>query len=92
MKEKRPCPRAYNEPERVYGFAPEVLSGVFVVFALLMVLPISKLLSVFISVIAFVVAYWYSRFEIQIKIFVRAFFQSARYTPEKRRIERREIK
>lgn len=92
MKERRPCPRAFNERQTVYGFVPEVLSGVFVVFALLMIIPIPKLLAVFISGLAFLGAYWYTRFEIQIKVFVRAFFQLARYTPEKRQIKRREIK
>jgi hypothetical protein len=96
MKERRSCPRAFNEPERTYGFIPDVLSGVFVIVAILMILAIVRvapvLLAVLISVLVFTGAYWYSRFEIEIKVFVRAFFQSARYTPKRRKVIRLEIK
>lgn len=92
MSERRPCPRAFNEKERVYGFPPQLLSGIFVVFALLMILPISKALAVMISGLVFVAAFWYAKFEIEIKVFVRALFQSPRYTPEKRAIVRLETR
>jgi hypothetical protein len=96
MKERLPCPRAFNDGERMFGFVPDVLAGVFVVFALLMILPlilpISWLLPVLVAAVAFTGAYWYSRFELEIKVFVRAFFQSPKYTPEKRTVVRLEIK
>jgi hypothetical protein len=96
MKERRPCPRAFNEPERTYGFIPDVLTGVFVVVAILMILAtvriVPVLLAVLISALTFTAAYWYSRFEIEINVFVRAFFQSARYTPKRRKVIRLEIK
>jgi hypothetical protein len=41
MKERRSCPRAFNEPERTYGFIPDVLTGVFVIVAILMILAIT---------------------------------------------------
>lgn len=96
MKDRRPCPRAFNEPERKYGFIPDLLAGAFVAFAILMMMSAMRvmpiLLAALISAILLVGAYWYSCFDIAIKVFVRAFFQAARYTPKMRKVFRLEIK
>lgn len=89
---QRATPLALNRPVRIFGFPPKALTLIFVCVAIGIISPIPKLLVAALALIALLVTRRVARDPIGLLIWMRAFFQKAKYEPTRREVFRMEIR
>lgn len=88
----RPTPLALNKPIRVFGFPPKALTFVLVFVAIGIMTPIPKLLVAGMGIASLGAVRYVAGDPVGLLVWVRAFFQCAKYEPDKRKVFKLEIK
>jgi type IV secretory pathway VirB3-like protein len=87
----RPTPLAINRPIRIFGFPPKALTFVLVFVAIAIMTPIPKILVAVLGIAAVFTVRYFSKDPVGLLVWLRAFFQCAKYEPTQRKIFRMAI-